>query len=160
MPGLRTPFSTAHRDSSNATGFVDTLEWQPRRLVDWMSWWPDAVQSSKQPGSTGPAIFTGDFPFPGPKHVSTWLPPVVTIPTRTWCRCPRVRVAANILTQPLTSLTTSPGLVRLQGSSVFTPSVEDRREAHGTAHSWRHPPQIHQHPRRQSRQRRQPEMCL
>ncbi|KAK1344586.1 hypothetical protein QTO34_013283, partial [Cnephaeus nilssonii] len=45
-------------DSTNTTSFVDILEGQTQGLVSWTSWWQDAIQSSKQRGSTGIAIFT------------------------------------------------------------------------------------------------------
>nr|XP_020143332.1 lymphoid-restricted membrane protein [Microcebus murinus] len=92
-----TSLHSAHRDSANTTNFVDILERQTQGLVSWTSWWQDAIQSFKQCGSTGIAIFTGDFPSLEPKHVSTWLQHVVTIPARNWHKCYCVRVVANFL---------------------------------------------------------------
>uniref|UniRef100_A0A5F8ARA0 Uncharacterized protein n=1 Tax=Macaca mulatta TaxID=9544 RepID=A0A5F8ARA0_MACMU len=48
-------------------------------------------------GSTGIAILTGDLPSLEPRHVSTWLQHVVTIPTRNWHKCYCVGVVANFL---------------------------------------------------------------
>ena len=56
-----TSLHSAHRDSTNATNFVDVLERQTQGLVSWTSWWQDAIQSFKQRGSTGTAIFIDDF---------------------------------------------------------------------------------------------------
>ena len=51
----------------------------------------------QQHGSTGTAIFTGDFPSSEQRHVSTWLQNSVTVATRNWHKCYCVRVVANFL---------------------------------------------------------------
>uniref|UniRef100_A0A8C0P626 Uncharacterized protein n=1 Tax=Canis lupus familiaris TaxID=9615 RepID=A0A8C0P626_CANLF len=90
-----TSLHSTHWDSTNTSNFVDVLERQTQRLISWTSWWQNAIQSFKQCGSTGVPIFTGDFPSLEPRHVSTWLQHVVTIPTRNWHKCYCVRVVAN-----------------------------------------------------------------
>uniref|UniRef100_A0A9L0KFG5 Uncharacterized protein n=1 Tax=Equus asinus TaxID=9793 RepID=A0A9L0KFG5_EQUAS len=92
-----TSLHSAHRDSTDTTNFVDVLEGQTQGLISWTSWWQDAIQSFKQRSSTGVAIFTGDFPSLEPRHISTWLQHVVTIPTRNWHKCNCVWVVANFL---------------------------------------------------------------
>ncbi|VFV44750.1 Hypothetical predicted protein, partial [Lynx pardinus] len=87
----------AHRESTNTTKFVDILEVQNQGLVSWMRWWHNAIQSFKQCDSTGIANFMGDFLSLEPRHVSTWLQPVVTIPIRNWHKCHCVRIVANFL---------------------------------------------------------------
>ncbi|XP_037662209.1 LOW QUALITY PROTEIN: uncharacterized protein LOC119511752 [Choloepus didactylus] len=88
---------SAYRDSTNTTNFVDILKRQMQGFVSWTSGWQDAIQSFKQHGSTGIAILTGDFPSLEPRHVSTWLQHVVTIPTRNWHKCYCAGVVANLL---------------------------------------------------------------
>ena len=85
--GENTSLRSATRDSANTTNFVDVLEGQWQGLASWTSWWQDAIPSLKQHGSTGIAMFTGDFPSLEPRHVSTWLQRVVTIPTWNWHKC-------------------------------------------------------------------------
>ena len=54
-------FHSACRANTNTPNFVDVLEGQRQGLVTWTSWQQDAIPSPRQRGSTGPAIFTGDF---------------------------------------------------------------------------------------------------
>uniref|UniRef100_A0ABI7XIP7 Uncharacterized protein n=1 Tax=Felis catus TaxID=9685 RepID=A0ABI7XIP7_FELCA len=68
--GLR----SAHRDSTNTISYVDILEGQTPGLVSWTSRWQNAIQSLKQCGSPGIAIFAGDFPSLEPRPVSDWAP--------------------------------------------------------------------------------------
>lgn len=76
-----TSLYSSHRDSTNIINFADDLEGQTKGLVSWTSWWQDTIQSFKQHDSTGITIFMGEFPSLEPRHVSTWLQYVVTIPT-------------------------------------------------------------------------------
>uniref|UniRef100_A0A8C0TLQ7 Uncharacterized protein n=1 Tax=Canis lupus familiaris TaxID=9615 RepID=A0A8C0TLQ7_CANLF len=92
-----TSLHSTHWYSTNTTNFVDVLERQTQGLISWTSWWQNAIQGFKQCGSAGIPIFTGDFPSLEPRHVSTWLQHVVTIPTRNWHKCYCVRVVANFL---------------------------------------------------------------
>uniref|UniRef100_A0A8P0PSC3 Uncharacterized protein n=1 Tax=Canis lupus familiaris TaxID=9615 RepID=A0A8P0PSC3_CANLF len=92
-----TSLHSTHWDSTNTTNFVDVLERQTQGLISWTSWWQNAIQGFKQCGSAGIPIFTGDFPSLEPRHVSTWLQHVVTIPTRNWHKCYCVGVVANFL---------------------------------------------------------------
>ena len=46
-------------------------------------------------GFTGTAVFEGDFPSFGPRHVSSWLQHVAPILTRNWHKCYCVFVAVN-----------------------------------------------------------------
>uniref|UniRef100_A0A8C0S450 Uncharacterized protein n=1 Tax=Canis lupus familiaris TaxID=9615 RepID=A0A8C0S450_CANLF len=92
-----TSLNSTHWDRTNTTNFVDILERQTQGLISWTSWWQNSIQSFKQCGSTGIPIFTDEFPSLEPRHVSTWLQHVVTIPTRNWHKCYCVGVVANFL---------------------------------------------------------------
>uniref|UniRef100_A0A8C0Q2X7 Uncharacterized protein n=1 Tax=Canis lupus familiaris TaxID=9615 RepID=A0A8C0Q2X7_CANLF len=92
-----TSLHSTHWYSTNTTNFVDILERQTQGLISWTSWWQNAIQGFKQCGSAGIPIFMGDFPSLEPRHVSTWLQHVVTIPTRNWHKCYCVGVVANFL---------------------------------------------------------------
>ena len=66
-------------------------------LVSWITGGQDIIQSFKQHGSTGIAIFMGDFPSLEPRQVRAWLQHVATIPSRNWHQCYYVRVGFNFL---------------------------------------------------------------
>lgn len=73
---------------------TDILEGQTQGLIQLDELLAGCNQSFKQRGSAGIGIFTGDFPCLEPRHVSTWLQHVVTIPTRNWRKCHCVRGAS------------------------------------------------------------------
>uniref|UniRef100_A0ABI7WP34 Uncharacterized protein n=1 Tax=Felis catus TaxID=9685 RepID=A0ABI7WP34_FELCA len=92
-----TGLHSTHRDSTNTTNFVDILEGQTQGLVSWTSRWQNAIQSSKQRGSTGIATLHLTFHPLNQWHASTWFQHAVTIPTRNWHQCYGVGVVANFL---------------------------------------------------------------
>ncbi|VCW84516.1 unnamed protein product [Gulo gulo] len=159
-PGFQnTSLRSAHRDSTNATNFIDVLERQKQGLVSWTRWWQKAIHSFQQCGSTGIPIFMGDFQSLEPRHVSTWLQHVVIIPTRCWHKSYCVGGVANILNVSadflndllvyciLSSCRTTQWnpFCEHQQLVLSHPVWKPEGHTHGSAHSWRHLLQIHQH---------------
>lgn len=91
--GENISFHLAHRDSSNTTSFADRHAGgaDTSQLDELLA---GCNQSFKQRDSAGIDTFTGNFPCLEPRHVSTGLQHVVTIPTRNWRKCHCVRGAS------------------------------------------------------------------